>query len=300
MMKKIYIYLTLLILPAIVGIIYFDIFNGKVKRTDFLYDSRGSIISSSPFPPSRHAVFGVDSSSNHMTYEVLSGYRLTLLILIIIALVSLTLAIIIGTYLAFSKRSGTFLQAVSNPFFYIPQSILAYIFLRPVLYEPFNGFENSADYRILVNIMILILLMIPTTVVLIKESTEIILGKEFIVSAYTFSPSKTHIYFKHVWPNMTTQYFITFLRLLFQTLIIISHLAFFKIFFGGTDVCYGPACEIIEKPVFPELSSLMGYHFNDLTIAWWTFYAPLMAIIYMMLLMQMMVRVLEKSKKIQK
>ncbi|ULG73288.1 ABC transporter permease subunit [Macrococcus brunensis] len=292
-MKRIYFYLILLVIPAIIGIIYYDILNGKVKRTDFLYDSDGTVIASSPFPPSLQAIFGVDSSSNHMAYEVLSGYRITLALLIIIALLSLIIAIVIGTLLAFNKRSGIFFQAVVDPFFYIPQSILAYILLRPVLYEPIDGFENSSQFRVVYHIVILILLMIPTTIALVKESTEMIIEKEFIDSAYTLSPSKIHIYLKHIVPNMTLQYFITFLRILFQTLIVISHLAFFKIFFGGTDVCYGPACEIIEKPVLPELSSLMGYHFHDLSFAWWTFYAPLMAIIYMIVLVQMMVQRLE-------
>lgn len=35
MMKRIYFYLILLVIPAIIGIIYYDILNGKVKERIF-------------------------------------------------------------------------------------------------------------------------------------------------------------------------------------------------------------------------------------------------------------------------
>ncbi len=293
-MRKIYTYLMLLILPAVIGVVYFDVLGKKVKKTNFYYDDNGAIISSSPFPPSSRAIFGVDANSNHMAFEVLSGYRMTLALIVVVAFISLLIAVIIGTVLAYNKRNSMLYQAAINPFFYIPQSILAYILLRPVLYETIDGFENGVVFRIFYNVVILILLMTPTTIALIKETTELILEKEFIDSAFTISPSRLHIYIRHILPNMTLQYLIIFLRVLFQVLMVISHLAFFKLFFGGTDVCYGPACIIIEQPVLPELSSLLGYHFHDLASAWWTFYAPLSAIIYMMILTQLTVRGLNR------
>ncbi|TDL36917.1 hypothetical protein EVU91_07420 [Macrococcoides bohemicum] len=285
-MKRIYLSICLLIIPAIIGFIYFDILNGKVKKTNFLYDKDGNMLASSPFPPGKDYIFGVNRNSRHMTYEVLSGYRITLTLLIVVALMTLIIAIIIGTYLAFKKSNLALIDQFLHPFFYIPQSILGYLLLKPILYEPINQFTTTQSFRIIFNLIILILLMLPTTIVLVKSATQMILEKEFISSAKTMSPSKVYIFIKHILPNMLIQYVIVFFRIMFQTLVVISHLAFFKIFFGGTDVCYGPGCLINEQPTIPELSSLLGFHFYDLQVAWWTFYSPLFAIIYMLFICQ--------------
>ncbi|WP_414052734.1 ABC transporter permease subunit [Macrococcus animalis] len=285
-MKRIYLFVCLLLIPALISIIYFDVLGGKVKKTNFLYDKDGNMIASSPFPPGKDYIFGVDRNSRHMAYEVLSGYRITLGILIIVAIITLIIAILIGTYLAFKKTNLNIFESFMQPFFYIPQSILGYLLLRPILYEPIDQFTTTQSYRIIFNLIILIVLMLPTTILLVKSATQMILEKEFISSARTMSPSKAYIFKKHLLPNMLIQYFIVFFRIMFQTLVVISHLAFFKILFGGTDVCYGPGCLINEQPTIPELSSLLGFHFYDLQIAWWTFYAPLLAIIYILFICQ--------------
>lgn len=285
-MKRIYLFVCLLLIPAFTSFIYFDIFEGKVKKTNFLYDKDGNMIASSPFPPGKDYIFGVDRNSRHMAYEVLSGYRITLGILIIVAVITLIIAIIIGTYLALRKTNLNIFESFMQPFFYIPQSILGYLLLRPMLYEPIDQFTTTQSYRIIFNLIILIILMLTTTILLVKSATQIILDKEFIICARTMSPSKIYIFKKHLLPNMMIQYFIVFFRIMFQTLVVISHLAFFKIFFGGTDVCYGPGCLINEQPTIPELSSLLGFHFYDLQAAWWTFYAPLLAIIYILFICQ--------------
>src|SRR5699024_627612 len=96
MMKRIYTLLILLLIPACVSIVYFDILKITPKTINFLYNSNGEIIKSSPFPPSLHALFGVDSGSKNMLFEVLSGYRITLFLIIIIASLSMLISIFIG------------------------------------------------------------------------------------------------------------------------------------------------------------------------------------------------------------
>ena len=90
-MKKFYTLLTLLILPALVGVVYFDLLNITPKPMNFLYNSNGDIMKSSPFAPSFKALFGVDAASKNMLFEVLSGYRITLLIIIVISSLSVLL-----------------------------------------------------------------------------------------------------------------------------------------------------------------------------------------------------------------
>lgn len=295
-MKKNYILLLLLIIPAITSIIYFDLLKLTPKPMNFIYDSNGEIMKSSPFPPSFKALFGVDAASKNMLFEVLSGYRVTLLIIVMISSLSVLCSIIVGTYLAFNHKKTSIYSVFSNALFYIPQSILAYILLQPLLYETIDGFTTTTQFRIIYNIMILTILMTPTTTILIKESTQQILNKDYIEAAYTISPSNKHIFIEHVLPNIQTQYLIIFLRICFQTLLVMTHLAFFKIFFGGTKVCYGPACEIIERPSINDLSSLLGFHSNELTTNWWTFYAPLVGILYIFIIINLLSNVLKTGQ----
>ncbi|MBG9204451.1 ABC transporter permease subunit [Mammaliicoccus sciuri] len=294
-MKKFYTLLTLLILPALVGVVYFDLLNITPKPMNFLYNSNGDIMKSSPFAPSFKALFGVDAASKNMLFEVLSGYRITLLIIIVISSLSVLCSIVMGTYLAFNRKTTSIYSVFSNALFYIPQSILAYILLQPLLYETIDGFTTTMQFRMTYNIIILTILMIPTTTMLIKESTQHILNQDYIEAAYTISPNDKHIFIKQVLPNIQTQYLIIFLRICFQTLLVMTHLAFFKIFFGGTKVCYGPACEIIERPSINDLSSLLGFHSNELTTNWWTFYAPLVGILYIFIIINLMSQELKRS-----
>ncbi|HDP5849368.1 TPA: hypothetical protein P6W17_002316 [Staphylococcus aureus] len=286
-MKKIYLYFILLTLPAIIGILLFDIAKYKPKKIRFEYNENGDMMASSPFPPSLRAIFGVDRNSNNMLFEILSGYRITFIIIIFVAFIVLIIAIIVGSYFSIKKRDTDIFDIFLNAFFFIPQSIIAYIVLQPIIYEPFEGFKTSILYRSLYYLIVLVILMIPTTVGLIKNSTDLLLDKEFIRCSETMSPYRLYRYRKHIFPNMIFQYLIIFMRILFQVLIVVAHLSFFKLYFGGTDVCYGPACIIIEQPLVPELSSLLGHHFNDISNAWWTFLFPLLSILYMLILIKL-------------
>lgn len=296
-MKKIYLYFILLTLPAIIGILLFDIVKYKPKKIRFEYNEKGDMIASSPFPPTWRAIFGVDRNSNNMLFEVLSGYRITFILIIFVALTVLIIAIIAGSYFAIKKRNTNIFDIFLNAFFFIPQSIIAYIVLQPIIYEPLEGFKTSLLYRSLYYLIIIIILMIPTTIGLIKNSTELLLDKEFIKCSETMSPYTLYRYRKHIFPNMIFQYLIIFMRILFQVLIIVAHLSFFKLYFGGTDVCYGPACIIIEQPSVPELSSLLGHHFTDISNAWWTFLFPLLSILYMLILIKLLGIEFEKKEE---
>lgn len=159
-MKKFYTLLTLLILPALVGVVYFDLLNITPKPMNFLYNSNGDIMKSSPFAPSFKALFGVDAASKNMLFEVLSGYRITLLIIIVISSLSVLCSIVMGTYLAFNRKTTSIYSVFSNALFYIPQSILAYILLQPLLYETIDGFTTTMQFRMTYNIIILTILMI--------------------------------------------------------------------------------------------------------------------------------------------
>lgn len=137
-----------------------------------------------------------------MLFEVLSGYRITLLIIIVISSLSVLCSIVMGTYLAFNRKTTSIYSVFSNALFYIPQSILAYILLQPLLYETIDGFTTTMQFRMTYNIIILTILMIPTTTMLIKESTQHILNQDYIEAAYTISPNDKHI--------LSNKYYLTY------------------------------------------------------------------------------------------
>ncbi|RXK19182.1 hypothetical protein [Macrococcus sp. DPC7161] len=292
-MKKVIVYFFLLVIPFVISLIYFDILKITPQTIKFHYKN-GEMIDSAPFPPSLDTIFGVDRNGNQMLFVVLEGYKTTFLIIFLVTFIVMLFSIVFGTFVAMKFQNLSIIKSISNPFIFIPQSIIAYILLYPMIYEPIDHFKTTIEFRMFYFVLVLVLLTIPITITLIIDVTKLELQKLYIDSAKTMTPSNFYIFLKHILPNMWQQYTIVACRMMFQTIIVITHLAFFKLYFGGTDVCYGPACLYIEKPIMNELSSLVGYHFMNIGSAWWTFYSPLFAILYMLMFIHLIQHKLEQ------
>ncbi|MHA7136692.1 ABC transporter permease [Rossellomorea arthrocnemi] len=253
----------------------FNVTDGEIPNTFVLYDDDGRIIGDAPFPPSGDFPFGTDREGDDLFYKVLEGAQYTIGAAILISILSFMLSFVIGVAGGFTKSRGKqWTQSIFTSFYFIPQSIIAYNMLYPLLWETRQGFETSFTERVVWQSITLAVITAPTTAILLSNETRQILDKEFVTSARVLGGGRFFLFRKHVLPHLKMRLFIIFPKITIQVLLIIAHLGFFDLYFGGTDVCYGPACDP-PQPFVQEWASIMSMSFVELNNAWWIFIIPM-------------------------
>ncbi|WP_165981099.1 ABC transporter permease subunit [Macrococcus lamae] len=215
-------------------------------------------------------------------------------------MLSFLLAAVIGAWLSFRKGHFDFLiDAFLTSYYFIPQAIIAYILLQPVIMETPDGFLYGTHVRVVYSTIVLVLVLLPTTLIVIRDEIRQILRRDFIESAVVLGAGKLRILFQHVMPNIKSRLMIVFTRLIYQSLMVMAHITFLAIFFAGTDVCFGAGCPSPPtKPAIRELSSLLGYHMRELYSSWWTFIVPLSFVVLLLIAFQLLSEALENNKEL--
>ncbi|MEW4327736.1 ABC transporter permease subunit [Rossellomorea marisflavi] len=255
--------------------VLFHLQGAEIPKTVMTNGEEG--LAAAPFSPSSQIPFGTDRNGYHMFYKVLDGAVYTLGAAISISLVAFLLAFLVGVLMGFWKPAvRRYSDKVLMSFYFIPQSIIAYNVLYPLLWETPDGFTTTLNERIIWTILVLAFIMLPTTAILISNETKEILGKEFIAGARVLGGSRFFLFWKHVLPHLKGRLFILFPKLVIQALLIIAHLGFFTIYFGGTEVCYDLAGCDPPKPFVQEWASVMGTNYSEIYNAWWIFMTPML------------------------
>jgi peptide/nickel transport system permease protein len=258
------------------SLVFNYILEAEIPQTILKYSADGKIIDGAPFEPSREFLLGTDRDGYDMLYKVVQGAQYTLGAAIVISLLSFLISFVIGIAGGFIRSTSNYItQTLFTSFYFIPQSIIAYNVLHPLLWEPMEGFATTFTERVVWQIIILAVITVPTTAILIANETREILQKEFILSARVLGGSKFFLFRKHLLPHLKLRLFIIFPKVLIQALLIIAHLGFFSLFFGGTDVCYGAFCDR-PKPIVFEWAGLMATSYKSISNAWWIFMAPML------------------------
>ena len=73
-----------------------------------------------------------------------------------------------------------------------------------------------------------------------------LIKKEFIISAKILGGSKFHIAKKHIFPLLKERFWILFGQQITQTLLVMTHLGLFNLYFGGTEITYGSFADLLN------------------------------------------------------
>jgi peptide/nickel transport system permease protein len=282
-----------ILLLLISSLVYNLLPDNDIPQMLLLRDDNGRIIGDAPFAPSWEFPFGTDREGFDIGYKLLEGAIYTIGAAITISLLCFIVAFGIGIIGGFSKfRVKSFAHKFFTSFYFIPQSIIAYNILYPVIWEPMEGFTTTLSERIVIEVLVLAIITVPTTSILISNETEQILSEEFITSARVLGGSPLFIFYKHVLPHLKMRLFIIYPKIVIQVLLIIAHLGFFTLYFGGTDVCYTPFCHP-PKPFIQEWSGMLGTSYKELGLSWWIFMGPLMGFTVTILLLNGITKCME-------
>ncbi|HET7580432.1 MAG TPA: ABC transporter permease subunit [Bacillales bacterium] len=235
-------------------------------RQGLLYDDHMNLLGAAPFPPSWMFPLGTDSRGYDMLYKGIEGAKYTIGFALIVAFLRLLLSSGVGVFRAmFTKPLPSKPSNVLDSFQYLPMALLCYFILKPVVYiNPRFGVLETLVFET----VIITLVAVPTVSVLIANEIEVILQREFIVSARTLGSGKFHILLKHVRPHVWPRLMIIFVQQVIQVLLILLHLGLFTLFLGGT-LRERTLTDWVYYSSTNDWASVFGFHYSEVNLFPW-------------------------------
>ncbi|APH03312.1 ABC transporter permease [Bacillus weihaiensis] len=243
----------------ITSFVYSEVVNHEVRQLYHIYDEDKELVDSAPIAPRKEAWLGTDKLGYDMLSKVLIGAKYTILAALTIALLRMLLSIPLGLVLGiYSPKLKKYVNSLVDAFHFIPLTIIALYLLRPFLFMGPEGFAYSLTERMLIEVIVLTVLTVPILVVLVGNETGELMKSEFVASAKTLGASKLHIMTKHMIPTLKDRFFILFGQQFVQTLIVMTHLGLFNLYFGGTVFSFDSMGTDPPQSVTNEWSGLIG------------------------------------------
>lgn len=242
------------------SLIYSVATDDHVDQARIVYEADGVTVKSTPpHPPPEPFLLGSDGQGFSMLDMLTIGAKYTLFFGLLIAFLRVITGLFGGVVFAFwfGPKRQKWIEKMADSIHFLPLSLVAYILLRPILTELQSGFAYSLTERIVLEIIILTILVVPLTSVLLGNEMKRVLSNEFIKSAQVLGGSRWHIFWHHVLPHISARTTILFGQQFIQVLIIFMHLGIFSLFFGGTDQTFG----LVQDPprsISYEWSGLIG------------------------------------------
>jgi peptide/nickel transport system permease protein len=269
-----------------------------------LYDESGTMIDRAPFKPNSDFPLGSDQDGNNYLFVLLEGAKYTLgLVLLVTAgrmLFSIIGAFVLLVVPNFIKRLINYL---SDIFYFAPLSILAYLLIAPVLVVFSWSYSELTQFT--VTITVLILLTLPILSMQIANEITILSKEEYIRHAHILGGSKFHVFFKHILPCLSPKLLLLTVQQAGQTLAIIAHLAFLKVFIGGShEITYSST-----GPSFNEVTYIRtlseSFEWGGLIVQNWSFYyaaprlviAPVICFVICIIAINLMVSGIARADK---
>ncbi|SIS71814.1 ABC transporter permease subunit [Salimicrobium salexigens] len=276
------------------SLIHANFFDSYVRHTPFLENGQGEMVGP-PFAPFEHSILGTDMNGNHIVYYILKGAKYTILGVFSIGALSFALAFLFGIPLGFkNKGKSKIVENTLSALYFIPASVIAYNFLRPLLLEPMSGFPTTLGFRLGTEVLVIGILLTPPAAIYIANETSAILKKEYITTSRSLGAGPFHLFRSHLLPHLKERLVTLFMRQNVQAVLVISHLGVFELFFGGTKAEFGLGAGR-PVPVTYEWASMVGMYFRTLqTNVYWLVGIPLIFLVLFVLALTGMSRALRK------
>ncbi|AIF42195.1 peptide ABC transporter permease [Virgibacillus sp. SK37] len=241
--------------------LYSTITDNRVEQATILYEEDGvTIRSTPPHPPSEAFLFGSTELGFSIADQLIIGAKYTLIFGLLIAFLRVLGGLLFGIVFAFSLpyRFQKAIEKLTDSIHFLPLSLIAYILLRPILMPTQSGFAYSFTERIILEITILTVMVIPLTMVLTGKEMNRLLQFEFIASAKILGGGSFHLFWRHILPHMGPRLTILFGQQFIQVLLVFIHLGVFNLFFGGTKLSFDPMMGDPPSSISYEWSGMIG------------------------------------------
>lgn len=260
------------------SILQSTVWNGEISQTRFQSDEHGNILSRAPYPPLTEFLLGSDINGYDLGVMIMIGAKWTIGITLAVVIFRMLISILLSSLVySLPDRLYNGLKTVFEPFTVVPQTIIVYFILYTVLWMPQQGFSSLFWDRALFQTCILVLIAIPNVTIQLAGEMRLVQKEDFIEVSKVLGAGKPHLFFKHIVPHVYEKWILLFGQQFIQTLQLLAHLGFLKIFFGGTYVPYGQESKDFEEPssVSYEWSGLIGGNISYLYSHSWLVLVPI-------------------------
>lgn len=263
--------------------------DNHVDQERIVYNEDGTIKSAPPHPPGTPFLLGSDDAGFDLLDQLIIGGKYTLIFGLLIALLRVLIGFFAGVFFAFSLggKVQSWIEKLVDSIHFLPLTVIAYILLQPILVVPLNMEPMyTTTERIVLEVIILTIFVIPLTTVLIGNDIKNVLKNDFIISAKALGGSKPHILWHHVLPHIGPRLAILMGQQFIQVLLIFIHLGVFTFFFGGTLYDDPP------KSISNEWSGFVGAAKNSIlnSESYWLAIWPLIAFMLTIFAMQFIIK----------
>lgn len=291
-------YMGLIVLMVILLLSFgWTIFREAPEVERFMYDENGALIDTPPYPISKTHWLGADREGNDLFHLIISGAKWTVMFALLVTAIRVLTAGILGLMARRMVASG-WMTGFFQAFHYIPQSLLAIIWLAPyILYNLRSTPPLSFGETVVLQLVVLTIVGIPTLVKVVAETADHIHTFEFMESARVLGGNRWHISRVHVFPHLFPRLLILFGRQFVQVLTLILHLAIFHIFIGGTNIRSGQEHDqfvVYYTPVF-EWAGIIGTRYEELLLEPAIIAFPVLAYSLLIMTLNMVVNGMEEN-----
>ncbi|HLR02602.1 MAG TPA: ABC transporter permease subunit [Virgibacillus sp.] len=287
-------FLFLLFLASVIHAIFF---NGVVPETPYLYED-GVIAKKAPFSPLEVPPLGTEQTGKQLIFMLLQGAKFTIGIAVVVAAFRMLFSSIIGLCFAdFLSKFNKWITGLVNGFYYIPIALICFVLLNDILV--IHGYADESPYtffqRSVFEFAVLTVVALPTTSLLIGNQIRQVYNQEFITAARLLGGRRWHVLKRHVLPHMWPRLIIQFVQEIVQVLVLLIHLGFFRLLFGGTLKIESGSDTIpdIFISLSSEWSGLIGNAFRSLENYPWLFLSPIIAFMLTILAFNLIVKGME-------
>jgi peptide/nickel transport system permease protein len=282
----------------LIGLVCFSFYYTYVLKNQiqepptFLYDEKGNITKTFPFPPSWQFPFGINRLGHNLFWLVVGGAKYTILIGLSVSLLRVALGVGIGIiYGMYLQKIRIVFTTIERAFRFVPAIFLAMMFIN------FNFFGQSlkgSSYIISV-VIVLTVLALPSLVSVIGKEVVHFNKESYITSSKAMGATNFWIIRKHVLPFLRSRMLLMIIQQMISVLLLLVHLGVFRIFVGGTIVIHVTEERILKFPASSEWSALIGVSYQELMLDPWVVFGPSVAFILTLLACYIMKRVIEGS-----
>jgi peptide/nickel transport system permease protein len=261
------------------SVLYQLIGHDKIPEKIF-YSREGRIIGTAPLSPAQAPPLGTDKRGHNLAAMLLIGAKYTLGITVVVTVTRMLFSFLFGwlygMYLTrYQKTLTRFFDGVN----FVPMTLLAYVILFPILEG--NGFYGTFKYSIverqIIEIIILVMIGIPTISIEVGNKICEIKEHEFINSAKVLGANRVQIFWREILPHLAPHLSIVSIQQAIQVLLLLVHLGVLNLFFGGTQVFMQLNGEREYESVSNEWSGLLGLYHDQYMTNPWLFIAPVAA-----------------------
>ncbi|WP_404334576.1 ABC transporter permease subunit [Planococcus rifietoensis] len=224
-----------IVLGLLTASILYGVFTGDaIAQTNYVYDEEGSIESSAPHSPSAEILFGTDPYGYSIAQQLMVGMKYTIVLSLLIASLRIVFGYLLGLVYTFffTDKLRHFVNSIAEGMHFLPLTLMTYILLLPVLIS-YGQWELSLTERLLFQVLIMSLVVLPITTSAIGNEMNDTLKKEYVISSVLMGGSMSWILSKHIQPELWPKLVLMWVQHIIQVLQMFVHLGILNIFVGG-------------------------------------------------------------------